>query len=319
MPIDVEGFPWQPEQSCRLSTTATQNGTLHSAKVDRALPSYSYANLSPVHPLKFALLLAPTLVACGKGKAPMLAFEETIPGTTVVLAMEPIDLGNDSKSFWIGKHEVTWDLYMLFQAGGPDPVDGITGPTTPYVPMDFGMGVEGYPAISMTHYAARQFCRWLSNRTGHFYRLPTAKEWTLACAGAKGGWGYENSGESYHQVGELDPNQYGLYDMLGNVAEWVDDLPESPNRAWGHLVLGGSWDDNAKNLSSSFHRQSKPSWQQQDPQIPRSIWFLTNAQTVGFRVIRPLTPPPRNQWSQYWNSSVESIQKIHARQQRGER
>ncbi len=263
----------------------------------------------------FALFLLPS---CSEQVIEMNPYQASLQNS-VLLEMQPIKVADCENNFWIGKYEITWDQYMLFQAGGIDPVDGISGPTTPYVPMDFGMGVDNYPAISMTHYAARQFCRWLSNQTGHFYRLPTEKEWVLACGDAEGGWNYENSAEHYHHVGQLTPNQFGLYDMLGNVAEWVDDPPDSPSRAWGHSVLGGSWNDDPQDLHAHHSRQSKPNWQQQDPQIPRSIWYLTNAQTVGLRVVRPLIPPPQEQWNSYWDSSVAGIKKIHARQQRGER
>mgnify|MGYP005727241587 FL=1 len=79
-------------------------------------------------------------------------------------------------SFWMGKFEITWDLYELFMSREIDnkqiindiknevniDVDAISSATTPYVEMSFGMGVEGYPAISMTQLAASKFCEWLS-------------------------------------------------------------------------------------------------------------------------------------------------------------
>ena len=82
-------------------------------------------------------------------------------------------------SFWMAKYETTWNLYTLFMARELDnlqqsfsknsevniDVDGVSGATTPYVEMSFGMGTEGYPAISMTQLAAKKFCQWLSAMT----------------------------------------------------------------------------------------------------------------------------------------------------------
>lgn len=201
--------------------------------------------------------------------------------------------------------------------------DVVTRPTKPYTDMTFGMGKEGYPAICMTQLAAKKYCEWLSAKTGHYYRLPTEAEWEYACrAGTKTAysfgddpaelddyaWYYDNSNEAYHPVGKKKPNPWGLHDMHGNVAEWCVDqyVPDIYAKAAGMLsvnplaiatkveprsVRGGSWDDDPVNLRSAARRGSTKEWKQQDPQIPQSIWYYTDALFLGWRVVRPLVEP----------------------------
>jgi formylglycine-generating enzyme required for sulfatase activity len=226
--------------------------------------------------------------------------------------------------FWLGKCEVTWDEYALWAEQRDllldDPaqklrVDGVSRPTAAYTDMTFGMGRDGYPAICMTQHAARTYCEWLSKTTGHAYRLPTEAEWEYACrAGTTTAYGFGddpeqlpryawfrgNSGEKSHPVGTKEPNAFGLCDMHGNVAEWVldrwfeggyhedqDPFAAAPTAKTACVVRGGSWADPPELLRSAARRGSTPAWQAQDPQMPKSVWYLTDAKFVGFRVLRP--------------------------------
>jgi formylglycine-generating enzyme required for sulfatase activity len=252
----------------------------------------------------------------------------------------------------MGKTEVTWDEFELFmyphqekmirELKKLDPefnemTDALARPTSPYVEMSFGMGKNGYPAISMTQHAANKYCEWLSAKTGQFYRLPTEAEWEYACrAGATTAyyWGDDideiedyawygmNSDWKYQKVGKKKPNAFGLYDMHGNVAEWVLDgydagfygkNPDGLDNPWnealteyGRVARGGSWDDDDPLvLRSAVRRVSEPMWKQQDPQLPKSIWYLTDAQFLGFRIVRPLEVPSAEEMEKIWNTNAK--------------
>lgn len=260
--------------------------------------------------------------------------------------------------FWMQAHEVTWDMYLMFmfadqanERSNPDStVDALSRPTAPYVEMSFGRGLKGFPAISMTQHAANKFAEWLSAKTGEYYRLPTEAEWEYACrAGGKGAysfgddaaalgdyaWYYGNSDDKYHPVATKKPNAFGLYDMHGNVAEWVLDrfdrafygTPEAgapdplawPLELYPRVVRGGSWDDDAERLRSAARAGSKKAWMVQDPQLPRSIWYHTDASFVGLRVVRPLREPPFEEWGRFFDADVDEIRAVEAKQRGGGR
>jgi len=247
--------------------------------------------------------------------------------------------------FWMGKYEVTWNQYDIWSFNldiqrrklkklkptARDKIaDAVTRPTKPYTDMTFEMGHDGYPAICMTQLAAKMYCQWLSAKTGHHYRLPTEAEWEFACrAGTRTAYSFGDDpkklGEyawfkgnskisdfpdgKYHKVGQKKPNPWGLYDMHGNVAEWVLDQYDPkfyaaaakktwpafgpvnvPTKLYPRVVRGGSWNDGPAGLRSAARLGSDKSWKEQDPQLPQSIWYHTDALHVGFRVIRPLHP-----------------------------
>jgi formylglycine-generating enzyme required for sulfatase activity len=259
------------------------------------------------------------------------------------------------KPFWMSKVEMTWDAYDVWmsdldvfyrdvnkvQATKRDELADEfqkSQPTKPYTDMTFGMGKQGYPAICMTQHAARVYCKWLSRKTGRYYRLPTEAEWEYACrAGTttaysfgddpseleQYAWFADNAGEGYHKVGLKKPNPWGLHDMHGNVAEWVLDqfTPEGypqdlrkedpllvPKTLYPRVVRGGGWDKSAAALRSAAREGSTDDWIAQDPQSPVSIWYLTDALHVGFRVVRPLNEPTEEEKSTVWEYS-EPIQK----------
>lgn len=241
--------------------------------------------------------------------------------------------------FWMQQCEVTWNEYepYMLQDYRRSPnwksnsvADAVAYPSKPYLEMSFGMGKDGYPAISMSQHAANKYCQWLSARTGHFYRLPTEAEWEYACrAGTqtaysfgdnpadlpKYAWFEDNCNFKYQKVGRLLPNPWGLHDMHGNVAEWTLDGFAAYDKAsamnpwikatntYPHVVRGGSWAQTAAACRSASRRPSDGSWNG-DNTLPRSSWHLTHS-TVGFRVVRPLKVPTAHEMFAYWNNEVE--------------
>jgi formylglycine-generating enzyme required for sulfatase activity len=234
--------------------------------------------------------------------------------------------------------EVTWDLYELFlnrtsdQAKGEKgniqiDIDGVSGATQPYV----NYNKNGYPTINITQYAASQFCKWLTAKTGNYYRLPTEAEWEYACRGGsqkaysfgnksknitKYAWYNKNSDGKTHKGGQKLPNAHGLYDMHGNVAEWVLDSyspetyivwgkgannPVKKNQAlYPRVVRGGSYKDDLNKLRSASRGYSTHRWKQRDPQVPKSLWWHVDATHIGFRIVRPRIEPKKEDLNKMW-------------------
>ncbi|HQF64253.1 MAG TPA: formylglycine-generating enzyme family protein [Planctomycetota bacterium] len=243
--------------------------------------------------------------------------------------VEPFWMGKcevtwDEYALWgLGSDKHRREVRGIEAAGNDKLADAITQPTPPYSDMSFGMGKGRRPAICMTQLAAKMYCKWLCAKTGRYYRLPTEAEWEYACragsttaysfgddasALSEYAWFAANAENKYHEVGLKKPNPWGLCDMHGNVAEWVLDGYKSdgyaeftgtpakpplvaPREIYFRVVRGGSWRDKAPALRSAYRERSGPAWTDQDPQIPQSIWYHTDADFVGFRVIRPLRPP----------------------------
>ena len=251
-------------------------------------------------------------------------------------------------SFWMMTHEVRFDEYEIFRDIEKDndssrnvtanySIDAASRPSPPYEDPTFGMGKYGYPAGSMTQYGALKYCRWLYQKTGVFYRLPTEAEWEYACrAGTKTtwhfgddpeqlgeyAWYYENSESSYHKVGEKKPNPWGLYDMYGNVAEWTLDqykedfyatLAEGdnadpwarPTKLHPRTVKGGCYDDDPQYLRSAERLESSMNWKKRDPQLPKSFWWNTDSPFVGFRLISPIPQPSAEEVRKFWKMTLD--------------
>lgn len=224
------------------------------------------------------------------------------PGTAVVV---------DVPALYMSKTEVRWDefsSYMyrfdLTDAQAAAGFDSENRPSMPYVPPDRGFGTDGFPVISVSYQNAVKFCEWLSKLTGKTYRLPTEAEWVWAALGGELGtdaascepltaeqlgavaWygrtmaNPNNGGQpGTMPVGKQEANGYGLFDMFGNVREWVTGLDDVP------VTKGGGWVDEADALQPYARIYQDDSWRLTDPQDPKSQWWLADGPFVGFRVV----------------------------------
>jgi formylglycine-generating enzyme required for sulfatase activity len=199
-----------------------------------------------------------------------------------------------AKPFAVSSFDVTFDDWSVCASYGDcDP--GIS---------DSGFGRGRQPVINVVFEDARRYASWLARVTGKPYRLLTEAEWEYAArAGTttafsfgddeamlgRYAWYSKNSGRQAHAVGEKEPNAFGLYDMHGNVFQWVEDCVHgtydgapADGSAWltrgdcsGRIVRGAAWNLPPHNLRSAYR-----SWYVADLRLSR----------VGFRVGRALGP-----------------------------
>jgi formylglycine-generating enzyme required for sulfatase activity len=172
-------------------------------------------------------------------------------------------------------------------------------------PSDEGWGRENRPVINVSWEDVQRYLKWLSQKTGQVYRLPTEAEWEYAArAGSTTNyafgndekdlndyvWFSGNSGNQSHPVGEKKPNAFGLHDMHGSVWEWVQDCwhpnyqgAPTTGAAWDtdcrggnrRTVRGGGWNDTARVVRSTYR-----------------YGYLSDGRSLsqGFRVARELNP-----------------------------
>jgi formylglycine-generating enzyme required for sulfatase activity len=219
-----------------------------------------------------------------------------------MIGIPPSEAGRAPR-VWISSTEIPWEVYdaYLLHLDGPDPdlppgVDALARPSKPYIMMDRGYGHQGYPAISVSLKAAREFCRWLSARTGRAFRLPTEEEWELAARAGSGdpadlgvaAWTQENSEGKTHPIAAKATNAWGFHDLLGNAAEWC-----TTSDGQG-VVRGGSFRDKTAAVRCDARVLPSAAWNRSDPQIPKSVWWLADGGFVGFRIAcdpDPSAPP----------------------------
>ncbi len=215
-------------------------------------------------------------------------FSQPVHGTALAIDMVPIP-GADPPA-WVSRTEISWDLYdalvyRLDVPSGAGPDEGVTRPTKPYLMADRGWGHAGYPALSVSHRGALAFCQWLTNKTGRVWRVPTVDEWTMLCESSgvsadsldDQAWHAGNAEKRTHAIGTKGADANGLYDLWGNVSEWC----ETDQKQW--VLMGGCYLDGGPGCG--MQKVPTPAWNDTDPQIPKSIWWLSDAPFAGLRVV----------------------------------
>lgn len=179
-------------------------------------------------------------------------------------------------AFYLSKFPVTADLYHSIMSENRDFSD------------------KGVPIVNVTWFDAIHFCNSLSLAKGlnpcykvgthedevvcdwsqNGYRLPTDAEWQYACRASSKGYRYgelddiawyeENSQSKIHEVGGKAANNWGFYDMLGNVWEWCWDLYDEERYGSYRVFRGGSWAEESRGCGVTCRRRSSPDFKIDD-------------------------------------------------------
>ncbi len=186
---------------------------------------------------------------------------------------KPVHRVQISKPFYLGKYQVTQEQWQTVMGHNPSRFTG-----------DLNRPVE-----NVSWNDAQEFLQRLAKKEqGKTYRLPTEAEWEYACrAGSTGkycfgdeeaklkeyGWYEENSGMRTYPVGQLTSNAWGLYDMHGNVWEWVQDWyaedyykqrsvpdvdPQGPENGQSRVLRGGAFFDSQRNARCAYRGRCSP-------------------------------------------------------------
>jgi len=247
-----------------------------------------------------------------------------------------------SQPFWLGKTEVTraqWEAVMgpvtepTF-IGSPKDLKELAG-DLPMADVTWGQAISFCDKLTQREREAGRL------KAGYVYSLPSEAQWEYACrAGATGlvpvstterdasiwymktagPWTY-SMGARLNPVGKKKANAWGLYDMLGNLSEWTldqydpaayDKLADGakdptvpPAGKYPRVARGGSYLDDAGVLRCSNRIASSPEWNKRDPQVPKSRWWLTDGMFMGFRVVRPVQQPSKEEIEKFYASYLK--------------
>lgn len=266
--------------------------------------------------VRFSIVLALPLIGCaGTGPDPVVPVDSSSPAPVVRTVAIP---GSDASlelvwiedlGLWVGRTEVTWDAYLIFcdfDETRRAEVDGMARPSRPLdvEPFDHGWGLGQRPAIGVSRDAAASFCAFVARETGESVRLPDEQEWLSACAPSAGdarisldrrAHTASNADDRTHEVAQLEANDRGLYDGLGNAAEYVS-TPAVPGDDGWPLLMGGSFRTSFEGpgFEDPAHAPRQPfdfDWTLRDSSYPPGVWWLPDGEEAGFRIVSEAPGP----------------------------
>ena len=175
------------------------------------------------------------------------------------------------RAFWLAKYPVTQDLYFQIMGENPSqfvdsirPVENVSWIDAALfcIKLSESNGLQRCYEFS----DEGQSCTFIESANG--FRLPTEAEWEYACKAGTGlirygaladiAWFRDNSGQMTQPVGQKEPNQWGLHDMLGNVWEWCSDYYDTEVYGSYRIFRGGGWADPERSIMATTRRRSHP-------------------------------------------------------------
>jgi formylglycine-generating enzyme required for sulfatase activity len=238
----------QPDDTSRSeppSETATKSAA--APPVVKSAPHVGESKVNLRDGLKY-MWIPPGTFTMGCSPGDSECYEDEKPAHQVTI----------SKAFWLGQTDVTQAAYQRVNGSNPSHFKG-----------------PNFPVDTINWELARSYCQTVGGR------LPTEAEWEYAARarapGARYGnlddiaWYSGNSGKKPHDVGSKQPNAFGLYDMLGDVWQWVADWygekyyqvseardPAGPPNGTLRTLRGGSWFYDPRNLRVSYRHRFEP-------------------------------------------------------------
>jgi formylglycine-generating enzyme required for sulfatase activity len=279
---------WWVQTQGRVDELSTQKATPSPVPSTPDAPSAEEFRDCGDCPLMTALRAGPFMMGSTEAER-QWAINQGAPRVRVK-AEKPQRLVRIAEQFAVSKYEVNFEEWDACLAG-----DGCSG----YAPDDEDWGRGRRPVVNVSWEDAMKYVEWLSEKTGKPYRLLSEAEWEYAArAGTKTrySWGEDITPENANYGGNVDrttevgsyaPNPWGLYDMHGNVWEWVEDCWNDnyegapvDGGAWTNgdckrrVLRGGSWYGEPENLRSAYRFEALT---------------VNRSRNVGFRVARTLS------------------------------